>query len=118
MKRTVFLVAIVFVFITEACSGDKAPLAPTPPPVAACQSQNTATVYFQNRSTSNLTYDVIWDGARLITVGPAQDSRTYTFAANVPHTLRFQFTNTSFLACSQGTPTLTTCSNNFYFCTK
>jgi hypothetical protein len=118
MNRTFLVVAIGLVLVTGACSGESTPTAPTPPPVAACQSQNTATVYFQNRSTSNLTYDIVWDGARLTTVGPAQNSQTYTVVANVPHLLRFQVTNLALLACSQGTPTLTTCSNNFYFCAK
>jgi hypothetical protein len=106
---------LVAVVLVSACGST--PVAPTPPPVATCQSQNTATVYFQNRTTSNLTYDVVWDGSRLTTVGPGQSSQVYTFAANVGHTLRFQYTNTSLLACNQSTPTLATCSNNSYFCT-
>jgi hypothetical protein len=73
-------------------------------------------VYFQNRSASNLTYDVIWDGAKLTTIAPGQDSQVYTFAANVTHALRFQFTNTTTLACNVGAPILTTCGATFYGC--
>lgn len=107
--------AVLLALSATACGSDT-PIAPTPPPVAACQSGNTATVFFQNRSASNLTYDVIWDGSRLTTVAPGADTQVYTFAANIQHTLRFQFTNTSILACNQSTPVLTTCAATFYGC--
>lgn len=112
MKRLLFLVGIVLV---SACGSDSAPVAPTPV-VEACQSNNTGTVYFQNRSTSNLTYDIVWDGSRLTTVAPGSDSQVYTFAANIQHTLRFQFTNTTLLACNASTPVLARCAATFYSC--
>lgn len=114
MKHLILVAAIA----VSACGSSPAPVAPTPvvPVVPACQSQNTATVYFQNRSTANLTYDIIWDGSKLTTVTPAKDSIVYTFAANVQHSLRFQYTNTSTLACSASTPVLTTCGSFFYGC--
>ena len=114
MKNLIVLLAL----LASGCSKDSAPVAPTPIPVVPlCQSQNTATVYFQNRSTGNFTYDVIWDGSKLTTVAPGKDSTVYTFAANVPHSLKFQYTNTSLLACNASTPVLTTCANTFYGCT-
>lgn len=115
MKRLVFLVSLAA--LVSACASDSPTItAPTPPPVAACQSQNTGTVYFQNRSSSNLTYDIIWDGSKLTTVSPGADSQVYTFSANISHALRFQFTNTSLLACNASTPILTTCGAAFYGC--
>lgn len=111
MKR----IALVLICACGAsfCGGSSQ--APTPA-TPICQSQNTATVYFENRSVSNLTYDVIWDGARIATVGPSKDSATFTYAANVTHSLTFLFTNTNLIACSTNFPILTTCSNTFYSC--
>lgn len=115
MKRLVVLLSLAA--IVSACgSSPVAPTVPAPIPVAACQSGNTATVFFQNRSASNLTYDIVWDGARITTVTPGADSIVYTFAANIQHTLRFQLTNTSLLACNQSTPVLATCAATFYGC--
>jgi hypothetical protein len=114
MKRFVLVAAL---FLTAGC-GSSSPVAPTTPPVPACQTNNTATVYFQNRSASNLTYDVLWDGSRLTTIAPGKDSQVYTFAANVTHSLRFQFTNTSLLACAASTPILTTCGQANYGCSS
>lgn len=110
--------ALVLVAAVLASACGSSPVAPTPPApvVAACQSGSTGTVFFQNRSSSNLTYDVIWDGSRLTTLAPGGDSQVYTFASNIQHTLRFQFTNTSVLACNQSTPVLTTCAATFYGC--
>lgn len=114
MKYLILLVAL----LAAACGSSTSPTPIAPVVVVpACQSQNTATVYFQNRSTANLTYDIVWDGSKLTTVTPGKDSQVYTFAANVPHTLRFQYTNTSLLACNASTPVLTTCAATFYGCT-
>jgi hypothetical protein len=84
--------------------------------VPACQTQNTATVFFENRTNTNRTYDIVWDGVQIATVTPAQ-RQVFVVAANVPHTMGFQLTNSSALACSQSTPTLVVCTDNSYFCT-
>lgn len=110
-------VLLVLALFAAGCGASPAAPVPLPPPAPTCQTQSTATVYFQNRTTANLTYDIVWDGSRITTVAPGRDSAVYTFAANVPHALRFQFTNTTVLACNASTPTLATCSNNFYSCT-
>jgi hypothetical protein len=110
------LALVALASIAAGCGGSSStPTAPTP--VLACQTNNTATALFQNRSATNLTYDVIWNGARLVSVSPGQDSATYTFAAGVPHTLVFRVTNSSTNACSPSTPTLAQCSSMFYSCT-
>lgn len=110
------LIVVAALFAADCGSSPATPIAPAVV-VPACQSQNTATVSFQNRSTTNLTYDIVWDGSKLTTVAPARDSQVYTFAANITHTLRFQYTNTTLLACSASTPVLVTCANAFYSCT-
>lgn len=116
MRRLIVLLA----FVASACGSDSSPVSPTPVPIVpvvpACQSQNTSTVYFQNRTVSNLTYDIVWDGSRLTTVTPGKDTQIYTFAANVQHSLRFQITNTTVLACNPSTPVLTVCGATFYGC--
>lgn len=113
MRGWIVLVALFAV----GCGSSSPAIAPTPIPVVpTCQAQNTGTVFFQNRSTANLTYDVIWDGSKLTTITPGSDSQVYTFAANITHSLRFQFTNTAILACNASTPVLTTCGATFYGC--
>jgi len=107
------LIALVLVLSGVACGSDPAP-APSPP-VPSCQANSTATVYFQNRSVTNRTYDVIWDGSRLTTIAPGQDSAIFPFAA-ATHSLWFQFTNTSVLACNPSSPVLAVCSNVFFGC--
>ena len=78
-----------------------------------CQQNNTASVTFENRSNSS-TYDVIWDGSRIGSIGPgASISRT---VAAGQHTLVFKFSNTSNNACSQSTPNPAQCSSQTYSC--
>jgi len=72
---------------------------------SACRKTN-GKVYFRNLSATNATYDIIWDGAKLTTVGPGQTSDTYEESCEVQHTLDFKITNTSQYACSQSTPSL------------
>jgi hypothetical protein len=109
MKRWLLL----FVLLVSACSST--PTAPAPV-VPACQTNNTATVAFGNRTTSNLTFDVVWDGVRIGTIAPTLTSPSQTAAAGVPHVLRFQVTNTTLLACNQSTPTLAQCSTQTLTC--
>lgn len=111
MRRLIVLVAL----LAAGCGSSSSPVAPTPV-VPTCQSQNTATVYFQNRSNSNLTYDIVWDGTKIATVAPGADSQVFTYAANIQHSMIFRFTNTSVLACNSSTPVLTTCAAAFYGC--
>jgi hypothetical protein len=89
---------------------------PTPTPVIAeCERNHTAEVYFENRSVSNTTYDVIWDGSRLTTLSPGNRSNTYKFSA-AQHTLEFRKTNTGTAMCTPSTPSLAQCSAYAYWC--
>lgn len=116
MKRFLFLPLLACV----ACGSDSpvapAPVAPAPPVVPACQSGNTGTITFQNRSTSNTTYDVVFDGSRLVTIPPQQNSQPLTVAAGVAHTLTFLVTNTARIACVQSSPIVTQCNSVSYSC--
>ncbi len=114
MKR--FLVLVVCLGALS-CSGGGGN-SPTAPALPQCQVNNTAQVTFQDRSASNRTYDVIWDGSRLTTVAPSQTSSAFTVAAGTQHTLVFKFTNTNVDACTPSTPTLSQCSSETYWCTS
>ena len=112
------MLALVVCVAALSCGGTtSSPTTPTTPTVSACQSNNTATVTFENRSASNKTYTVVWDGSNLTTLAPTQKSQAYTVAAGVQHTLTFKVTNSSALACSTSSPTLAQCSSNNYWCT-
>ena len=109
--------ASLLVFVLPGCITEDSAGLPPPPPPLSCQTNNTAQVSFENRSNTNSTYDVIWDGANIFVVAPANTSPPITAAAGVQHILRFQFTNTQNLACNEGTPTLAQCSNRVFSCT-
>src|SRR5437870_12256333 len=111
--RRVLLIVVMGTWV-GACARSHA--APTPPPTPTCQTNNTATVHFDNRSTSNTTYDVIWDGSRRTSVGAGSSTQTYTEAAGT-HTLTFKLTNTTLLACTTSPPVLAQCSSGVYWCT-
>jgi hypothetical protein len=98
-----------------ACGGPDTAPTPAAPPVAACQTNVTASVSFQNRETSS-ALAVVWDGAIIATLGAGQTSQSFSVAAIIPHSLSYKFANTNVLACSTGTPTLAVCSNNSYWC--
>lgn len=110
------IAALVLVVLSASCGGkESAPAAPTPTPVPACQTNNTATVTFENRFTTG-TFDVIWDGAKLLTLSAGMKSQAITVAAGVGHSLVFQWTNTNTWACVPGTPVPGQCSSHVYYC--
>jgi hypothetical protein len=79
---------------------------------------NTSSVRFENRSNTNATYDIIWDGSKTNTLAPSQMSDSRTVAAGVQHTLSFVVTNSGGrLACTTSTPTPAQCSSHTYSCT-
>lgn len=100
-----------------ACT-DSSPTTSTPTTtLQACMVDNTAKITFENRSTSNKTYDIVWDGSRMTTLWPTQKSATYTEAAGVTHSLQFKITNSSQVACSTSRPILVVCTSQTYWCT-
>lgn len=83
----------------------------------ACELNQTGEIYFINKSNTNSTYDIIWDGAKLTTLAPGETSSTYSVSANITHTLLFRFTNTSNDACTPSSPVIPQCQTFFYSCT-
>lgn len=97
-----------------------APITTTPttttPVVPDCEKNNTATVRFRNDSGTSKSYDVIWDGSRIVSdLAPGQTIQTFTQSAG-PHTLLFRVAGTQTAACSQSSPNLAQCSGWTYFC--
>jgi hypothetical protein len=114
-----FLIALagcsVAAAAAAACTGATPRRDPTPPP--ACQTNNTATVSFSNKSNSHSTYTVVWDGVALASVAPGQSSVSCTESAGVAHTLQFKFSNSNAAACNVSAPTLAQCTSQGFSCT-
>ena len=73
-----FMVPVILVLLM-GCSVDEDVMAPAlpepPPPLPACEVNNTATAEFRNLSNSNSTHDIIWNGSKLYTVPPPVTAR-------------------------------------------
>jgi hypothetical protein len=76
--------------------------------VPGCQSANTGSIAFRNGSAT-ASQDIVWDGARLITLPPGVTSGPIVATAGVAHTVQFLVAGTKTLACSQASPVLTQC---------
>ncbi len=117
------LCAIALLALSVSCDGNgAAPTAPTSaallqPTVPACQTNNTGTITFGNRSATNTTFDVIWDNARIATVLPGQNSQGFTVAAG-QHNAAFLIANTDTLACVPGTPVIAQCQSSALTCNR
>lgn len=112
MKSRHVILAAVAVALS-GCNG----ITPVTPEVPSCQTNNTAKVSFANRSLTNSTYTIVWDGATKDTLAPNETSTPFDVAAGVAHTLRFRFANTTTLACNDSSPVLAQCSTMTYNCT-
>lgn len=85
--------------------------------IPSCQTNNTATVSFGNRSA--IAQDVYWDSFLLFTLTPGQTSDPITLAAGVAHTLQFWIANsTDFdaIACNRSSETLLPCERRTVTC--
>lgn len=115
MKRLICLA-----LFCSACGSSPSPSpvapAPVPPTVADCQAHNTAAAKFGNRSTSNTTMDVFWDGSKIFTLTPGQDSEAFNVAAGVAHRMEFRVTNSTLLACNVSNPIPAQCAFPLYTC--
>jgi len=106
---------LVFIVVCAACNGTNI-VTPTLPTRTACQMFSTAAVSFANRTTTNTTYDVVWDDTRVATVAPSQTSAPITAVAGVAHTLSFRVTNTASAACTPSNPVPQACAAQTYTC--
>jgi len=80
-------------------------------------TEDTSTVRFRNRSVSNSTYTVVWDGCAIVTLYPFTDSEDFDMKAG-RHTLRFEISNTGATACSQSDPVLEGGHENTFTCSQ
>lgn len=116
--RVTGIVLLVVSVTAGGCGGNSStPTAPTPAPVAACVTNNTADVTFENRFSSS-SLDIIWDGVKLnlSPVAPNTTSSSLTVAAGVAHTLLYRYAGTNTTACTQSSPVLAQCSTFKYWC--
>lgn len=118
MATILSFILAVFVAGCDTTKESTTPTEPTTPATPACETNNTAKVTFENRSNTNTTYDIIWDGSKRTTVTSGAKSSTYTEAAGVNHTLVFKITNTNTEACTPSSPTLAQCTSQTFWCTK
>lgn len=87
--------------------------APTP---MACETNNSGTIVFGNRSTS-FNYDIVWDGVRIITgLAPSATSQPITAAAGVAHTLQFRNASRSDAVACGASPILIRCQETSITC--
>lgn len=82
-----------------------------------CEVNDTAEAYFVNNSTTGKTYDILWDGVKVATIAPGQESSTITTTAGISHSLTFRVAGSTTLACSNSTPSIPQCKKMSYSCT-
>jgi len=115
MKKKILSMFLVLGFLLLwACSKDSTPTAPPTPQIPDCERYHTAQIAFENRSNSNTTYDIYWDGAKKTTLAPGIESQVYTEATGT-HSLQFVITNTQWIAC-QSSPVLAECQSYGIYC--
>jgi hypothetical protein len=112
MDRRCLLLSTVLVAV--ACGGNS-PAEPTPPPAPACETNNTSSVSFGNRSAAT-TQTIRWDGLTVATLAPGQNSNPMTVAAGVAHQLEVLIANTNFYACVPSSPIPARCATPVYTC--
>lgn len=111
--KYILLVALGVVAI--GCGGDSTPNRPTPAVVPLCQTNNSAVLFFENRSPLSRTFDLYLDGANFAVIPPTQTSAPFTVSAGVQHRVEFRLTNTNLVICS-ASPIPVQCSTQTYFC--
>lgn len=102
-------------FLLSGCPFSPASSTPSTPSTPACQTNNTATIAFENRSTTGLTYNVVWDGSTITSLTPGSKSQYYPVTAGVTHSLTFQKSNGA-AACTTSSPNLAQCYSYTYYC--
>ena len=81
----------------------------------ACETNNTATTSFQNKSTTSSTYNVVLDGSTIVSYLAAGATSASSTVAAGSHTIQFKLLNGN-AACSPAYPSLAQCSSYSYSC--
>ncbi len=110
LKSFLLVTLILGVFVFISCEKD--PVDPIPD----CEKNNTATITFCNNSSSNSTYDVIFDGVRIGSISPNQSIKRTVASGN--HSVLFKYSNTGYAACSIAYPNLATCEKFSLCCSS
>jgi hypothetical protein len=116
MKKLIpiFLACLLTGLFTSCDKIDPTP--PSDPVPRECEKYHTARVQFKNRSASNKTMSIIWDGSTIATLSPFQDSQFFTVSSG-KHTLAFKISNSGSNGCSQSTPVIVECQDREFMCT-
>lgn len=80
-------------------------------------TEESSTVIFRNRSVTNSTYTVVWDGSAICTLYPFTDSEEFDVKAG-RHTLTFKISNTGEIGCSPSEPVLDAGHKNTFTCSQ
>ena len=113
MKNLILLPAIMLCVLFIACDKDNDPQ-PIP---EECDKNNWSYVYFENRSNSNKSMDVYWDGSCIIQdLDPGEKSEKFIFSAS-QHQYTFKVKNTNNEACNSAYPSLAKCTTSTFYCT-
>jgi hypothetical protein len=107
-------VVVCSVVALSACSGSS-PAAPTPPPVPACQANNTADLTLENGSPNSFTFDVLIDNISRGTMAPGGHVGPLTLSAGIDHVIVSRITNTTVVGCSSNT-SFAACSTQTLTC--
>lgn len=79
--------------------------------------KDSGSVVFKNRSVTNRTYNVVWDGSVIASLYPQMDSDTFEVASG-KHTCVFKISNTGAEACSQGSPDILSGETQTFTCSQ
>jgi hypothetical protein len=114
IKTVLGTIFFVFGFLLFTCSSPDS--SPPPPTAPDCETNHTADVTFENRSTNNIAYDIYWDGKILCVLSPGTKSITYKMSYGT-HKYEFVYTNTFIPMCATTTVNLVQCQTYLYYCT-
>ena len=105
----------IFAIAAMIASCEKEESTPTVDNTPQCEKNHTARVKFQNNSTNNKTYNIVWDGLVIETLYPFTESDYYTVAAG-SHSLTFKISNNGTAACNPSNPVLVECQDRVFGC--